>query len=436
MNTSRSRSNLGGMISRTSIAPGFDDRFGPVFMTGTVDELRARRNVALRPTGYMDRMGRQVFEKITLSPTSASLDLNPLGLPPPPYDAPYDPVVANQMVVGQGTLAHRHEVGRGGRGGHAGHGRGRSHRASSPSFGHLPFHGAHGAPHSPPSHGGGGHHGPERGRDPRWGWSGGFGGGVLYPGGWNQWEDFDTYEVAVCPDGTVRLPDGTCADATELDFHTGQGVVATSTDAIPHHVCCHLAGAPMIRIGQAVTGTGTGATNFFPPAGYEGDNLGNAASTTGTTSSGNPAADAINVQWAALASLVQSNPTTIGPNPMLPLTYSPDVASSSWATDYADWQTYYSQIGTLSLSQITGDNAGWQAYANAWGQYLRTLVPQGTPLPQNFPTGPASPLETVSELLPSTASIVSTLEWIVVAVAIAAGVWLLWPVLAPRLLAM
>ena len=52
MNSARHRSNLGGMLSRSNIAPGFDSRFGPVFMTGTVDELRARRNVALRPTGY------------------------------------------------------------------------------------------------------------------------------------------------------------------------------------------------------------------------------------------------------------------------------------------------------------------------------------------------------------------------------------------------
>lgn len=423
-----SRTNMGGMLSRRNIAPGFDPRFGPVFMTGTVDELRARRNVALRPTGYMDRMGRPVFEKITLSPTNASLapELNPLGLPPPPYNAPLDPYTTNQL--GAPASAPAATVGRGGRGGHSHRHGGRGHLA--PGGG-----GAFNIPAQPGWGGGGGRQTPHGARHGHHGGHGGHGGhgrgeSILGPGGWGLYDGFPTYELSVCPDGTVQLPDGTCVDASTLNFRTGEGIVATSVAEIPHEVCCHLAGAPMIRTGQSTPPSSQGTFSNTNPSGY----VGPGSTGTGANASGNPAADAIDLQWQALAQLVTQNPTTIGPNPTLPMSYSPDAASSSWATDYADWQTYHAQIGTLSLSQITGDNAGWQAYANAWGQYLRTLVPQGTALPQNFPTGPASPLQTVSSLLPSTASVVSTLEWIVIGVAVAAGVWLLWPVLGPRLL--
>jgi len=235
------------------------------------------------------------------------------------------------------------------------------------------------------------------------------GGRLGFGGDGRQWFEGEPVVLVPCPDGTVMLPDGTCVDVRNLDY-----------EAAIHN-------APIV--GQAVTSTsptvGPTAQNWgFPTTTQP---VSPPAVATGTAaSSGDPTADGINAQFVALAQFIAANPQ-IGPNPSLPPTYAPDIASTSWLTDLGDWQTYYAQVGTLSLSQVTGDDAGWQAYANAWGQYLRTLAPTAQ-LPTNYPTGSAglASLPAVASLVPG----LSTLSWVGVAALVAAGVWMLWPVIA------
>jgi hypothetical protein len=281
-------------------------------------------------------------------------------------------------------------------------------------------------------HGGGGH-GGGRGRG-RWGGPWGWGGGgPSYYGG-------DTY-IFGCGPGMVQLTDGTCLDARLLGIQPSVRVGApldamsclidieedglitlpdgtvTHADRLDWSGMAHLRG---IHVGQD-------STSEFPPS-DTGSDLGGAASTTGTATSGNATADALNLQWAALAATV---PNCLGANATLPTSYAPDLASTSWQDDYQGWQTFYAGIGSFGWEDITGDLSGWQSYANAWGALVKSKCPN-IQLPENFPTAtPGSwslPLPDISTL--TAPGVASALEWAVIATLVGVGIWVLWPVLA------
>jgi hypothetical protein len=194
--------------------------------------------------------------------------------------------------------------------------------------------------------------------------------------------------------GLVALPDGSMLDASTLDW------------SMPASVAGALVGA--------VLGSG-GSPTHLP--------TGQPTTPTTPTSSGNAEADALNLQWQALAQVIGTG--CLGTNPTLPAGWSPDVVSQrSWLTDYQGWKEYYAGIGSFGWEDIVGDIKGWQADANGWGQYVKEQCPTAK-LPANFPTGTAG----LNSLVPSASSIASTIQWVVIAVAVGVGLWLLWPVL-------
>jgi hypothetical protein len=249
-------------------------------------------------------------------------------------------------------------------------------------------------------HGGGGHGGRTHGR--------GRGGGPA----WGTWGDWGDGYVIDCPDGSVVLPDGTCVDASLLNYRTGHAVLVSWDGQVPRALR-HTVGV--------VLGPG-GSNEPLPGAG-----------ATSTATSGNPTADALNLQWTALANFLSTHPK-LGTNPSLSRAYAPDIASSQWLDDYQGWQTFYAQVPNWmpTWASITGDLTGWQAYANAWGGYFQSQFPNEKTFPPNFPTGQAgiqSVLPSISSLVPGLQAAASALSTAVVAVAIGVGLWFLWPVL-------
>jgi hypothetical protein len=411
------------MGERSHIPAGYSP-FANLYATGDVAESLAERDVAFAVTRWRDKLGNVIVRKVNQSPVAPGARPPVVGIkasalyanafPPSTMGSKSAPVVSqgmqfdNQPIVG------------------------------------APHHGGHG----------GGGHRPGGGRR------------RLAPDSWNLWGDYGypVYEVEPCPEGYITLPDGTCVHASVLDFQTGQGLVVHNETVGArkkpgrvrkpmHPIPRSLIGAPLLRVGSSAdvrpydslysagqtppvnppaaidpaTGQTYASEGQFPPFNQP---VSPPAVATGTQTSGSPAADSLNLQWVALAQFIASN-SQLGPNPSLPMSYAPDLASTQWLTDLGDWQTFYSQVGTFSLSQVTGDLAGWQAYANSWGQYLRTQAPQAQ-IPANFPTGQAglASLPAVSSLIPSASSYTDAVKWTVIAVAVAAGIWLLWPVAA------
>jgi len=226
--------------------------------------------------------------------------------------------------------------------------------------------------------------------------------GAPMPSSDDGWEDGEPVCCGIDEDGTVTLPDGSTINAHDLDWSD-------------------LADAGCATVGDS--------TSDLPP--FTSETPMPVAIATGTQAGGNAQADNLNLQWIALAQFLAANPQ-LGTNPTLPASYAPDVVSViNWLTTYADWQTFYSTIGTVSLSQLTGDLTGWQAYANAWGQYFQSLAPNQA-VPANYPTGTAgiASLPSLSSILPSANSTANLLEWAVIAACVGVGLWVFWPVLA------
>jgi hypothetical protein len=266
-------------------------------------------------------------------------------------------------------------------------------------------------------HGGGGHggHGGLGGRGGHWGPQG--------PWNWNRWGADDTlYYLPICPDGLIRLPDGSCVDAEALDFEARHGnlVVAGASpvpSGLPHRTRVGTIlgpGGSQNPIGGGVYGTGT---------------------DPGSSGTGSPQADALNLQWQALNSVI---PRDMGSTTVLPDSYITVLGSSDsgtyWSTDYADWTAFYSQVGTweqeaAAAAGLITDLQGWQMWANAWGAYYQDKHPKAT-LPANWPSGgkPAASLPSLSSLANPLKSVLATAAWVAVAVVVGLGVWLLWPV--------
>ena len=152
-----------------------------------------------------------------------------------------------------------------------------------------------------------------------------------------------------------------------------------------------------------------------------GDNLGGAAGATGNVAQtqAQAQADALDLQWQALAQVIP--PTT-----SLPTAYEPNLTATTFSADYSDWTVFHNDIasGSTSWATVTGDLTGWQAQANGWGSWYRATYPNAQ-LPPNFPSGSAG----IASLVPSGLPSFQTVEWVVIAVAVGVGLWLLWPAL-------
>src|SRR5579863_5080572 len=265
---------------------------------------------------------------------------------------------------------------------------------------------------------GGGHHGGHHGGH-------GFDGVIVSD--WPAWEPV----VLACGPGQLLLADGTCFDPAayghpiEPGAHAGQ-VFMFDEDGYAHlpdgsavHVEAVDFGEIASHVGQTSFPTYTEPT--YPPV-----------TGTGTMSSGNAEADALNAQWAALAQVI---PVYMGANASLPMSLAPDVASSTFSGDYAGWQEFYAGIGSFGIEDLTGDLTGWQAYANAWSSYFHQQFPnvQASSLPANFPTpqgtGISSVLPSISSIESPTSNVAQIIEWGVIAVLVGVGVWLFWPAL-------
>jgi hypothetical protein len=256
--------------------------------------------------------------------------------------------------------------------------------------------------------GGGGGHGGGHGRGH---------GGARPRGPWSGWGS-DLYYLTICQSGDVRLPDGTCIRAEDLDYDGETGTLVTLTGRVPRRLADHVS-----------VGTILGPGGSSQP-------LGSGASTSGSQTSGNASADALNLQWIALDTFRSRHPDKIGASPVLPPLYSPGITDAGWASDYNDWQTFYADVPNWlpSWASLTGDITGWQAYANAWGAYFSSLVPNATDKPANYPTGTAGILPTIQSIMPGgllsgLKNALSTAAWIAVAVVAGVGIWILWPVL-------
>jgi len=401
------QNQMGGMRSRTHIPAGY----GP-YPSAFPDLANNQRtyNVVHALTRFRDRLGHVVTTQVPLDP-----DAYP--------DAPlHPPEEENQPVVGRATASRASRSG-----GVSHHKRSRSsHRVAG---GHGGGHQA--APGGFP-HGGGGR----------------FGG--LVPAG--SWDTYASYGYPIltlspCPVGTIVLPDGTCVPTSALQISTGAGIVVGQDEDSGDSGDTSPAGdgstddtddtAPLDPTYTDDTddtdnsGTDFTSTTTNDSAYSDAAILGSGGSTTpyvAQTYQGSTQANALNLQWYALAQFVADNVPT--PSSLtLPSTYAPGIISEGWTSDYAEWQTYYSEVGTASWSQVSGDLTGWQATANSWGAYLRSKYKSAS-LPQNFPSGGASGFESVvpgiSNVIPSAGS----LGIGVVAVLVAAGVWILWPVVS------
>jgi len=202
------------------------------------------------------------------------------------------------------------------------------------------------------------------------------------------------------------LPDGTCVDVSELDY----------TGALAEHEA---------SVGQGTGSDPTGGGSFppyvaptYPPA-----------TTTGPAATSSDV-DALDLQWQAIQSVMAAPPSP-----------APPIMLTDWQRDYGNWQSwvtgYRSRSAILQAAQVTGLPA-WQDLANEWGGAVKATWPTLTP-PPNFPTGavglgldygqPGS-LSSLGGLSGIGSSLATALEWIVIAVVVGAGVWLLWPVLA------
>jgi hypothetical protein len=157
-------------------------------------------------------------------------------------------------------------------------------------------------------------------------------------------------------------------------------------------------------------------------------NLGSAAQIQGVQSSGNSDVDALAVQYQAVATVIAAN------NP-------PADMSAAWARDNGQWQAWlsdYDQANAVSQLARRASLSAWQSIANDWGQAVRAQWP-GVQTPAGFPSGQASPIGMYPSQpvapsgglnIPGLSSVFAAVGWIVVAVAVAAGIWILWPVLA------
>jgi hypothetical protein len=250
-------------------------------------------------------------------------------------------------------------------------------------------------------HGGGGHmpHGHPHHHGGR-----GFGG--------REWWDGEPVVLVPCPDGTVMLPDGTCVDVREL---VGMGAAAVVGQA----------SAPSSP--SADSGVGPSVPNWgFPPASSSSMP---AAGVTAPASSGNPDVDALAAQYAAIGQVIAQNAAT-APADMQPAWARDDGQWNAWLTDYDNANSVSRAARRASLS-------AWQSIANDWTQAVKAQWPSSAAA-QALTGGQASPIGVYPSQpvtpggglnIPGLPSL-STVSWVVVAVLVGIGVWMLWPIIA------
>jgi len=244
-----------------------------------------------------------------------------------------------------------------------------------------------GAPHHGGHHGGGHHHGGHGGVD------------VL-----------EAWALDLCPDGWIELPDGTCVHAIALEgASAGHGVLVGQT-ARGRYVRVGAVSAPAPTPGDAGGGGLPPHTDPGHPA----------AGATGTAPP-DPNASSVDANWQAVASFVEAMPAGTAAESDLVRFYS----------DLSAWHAYYSTYATQG--NVLG-LTNWESLAGDWAAHFKAASPtQATS--SAFPSwGAASSLAQAEQVVTSAASSTATaLKWIVIAVAVGVGLWLLWPVLAHAL---
>jgi hypothetical protein len=226
----------------------------------------------------------------------------------------------------------------------------------------------------------------------------------------SSWQNQEPCACAIDADGTVRLPDGSAIHASQLDF----GHVAATAGRV---------GAPVTVGDDSSDDGGYTSTSQFPtgtetpmlPAGY------------GTVGEVDAAFQAINSIISQCGGAGQASPWA---------NFTWDT-NATWTTDLESWQqflaAYQTGVTTDPSNGATLDT--YQALADSWGAQIVQNCPNLS-LPANFPTAyssapsPASvEAELTGSILPTLSGIAQAVEWAVIAVAVAVGVWFLWPVL-------
>ena len=295
-----------------------------------------------------------------------------------------------------------------------------------------------------------------------------------------------------CPDGYVTLPDGSCVDPSQLDYAEGSGVVAAQAGApIPAHLYgaprVHLRrdgraamNIPAWSFGQnqnvtvgdgstdddggddggdddydSVSPAGDGSTDDDDGSGdypldpdYTDDgtaddtsddtdsdsdystNLGSGGSTTpypsavsqGNASSGSASADGIQANWAAVSqAILQCGKKWTAAN------------ESAFTNDYTQWEAMYNNVASGSTVYNLQDLSPWQTLVNEWGAVIKNVCPSAANV-VNFPTGSAG-VGLIGRGISGAPSVpglpsVAGASTLIIAVLVAAGVWILWPALS------
>jgi hypothetical protein len=219
------------------------------------------------------------------------------------------------------------------------------------------------------------------------------------PGG-GAWWDGEPIVTDLCEDGLVRLPDGQCARVELLSGHgPSRGVI----------------------VGQGAPPAST--TTPIPP--YQGGTTMPAAGMTGTAPA-NPSAESVDANWQALNAFVGKCAQG-----------KIDAATlAQFQQDAANWMAFYSTYAATSGPTGILYLVQWENLAGDWADRLRGLCPK-VQTPANFPTwGVSSAIQSAETAVanavssPAVSSAISTVKWVVVALLVAAGIWILWPVVA------
>lgn len=302
--------------------------------------------------------------------------------------------VENQPIVGQSMLEHRHHVGQTER---------RHHVSATAIERHVGHHG-----------GGGGH------------------GGHFHGGGW--WGGpsviYESPVVLYCGPGQILLADGTCFPPAAYGYQVGGPEVGDEQPPDGAHVLTPDEDGSV----TFPDGTRIGLTPFIADAGVHvgqsGDNLGSAASATGVAPTGNSDVDTLATQYQMIGQVIAANSP-------------PADMQAAWARDdnaWNGWLADFSKAGSVTQTIMLPALDAWHQVMLDWANAVRIQWPTAT-LPTNFPAGQGSPIGLYpSEQLAPSGSVLggsgswlsglgSTMQWIVIAVAVGVGLWLFWPAL-------
>jgi hypothetical protein len=280
----------------------------------------------------------------------------------------------------------------------------------------------HGGGHGGGGHGGHGHHG----------------GPFLLGGGWGP-DYWGSPVVLACGPGQMLLPDGTCFPPAAYGYHVGEVEVGAPIGAtflaadedgvvtLPDGSTVHVDSIELgnvASVGAALVGQGTEHGRHIVGQSMhvgQGDNLGPAAGSSGTTASSSPEADAIEANWVAVLQAKSQVPGWSKGN------------ETKLQSDHSNWEAFYAHIKNGETLYMLQDVSPWQTIVDEWGDAMRAMAPNVTSWPANFPTQPGgaglstTPLQVPS--LPDASGLASALQWGVIAIAVGVGLWLFWPVL-------